>query len=101
MVLKSTEGEGAILRARLAVQRFPVVEWCQRMEDFHRRSIITIRQIASSLARRPSNGEAEHAPGVAVMDTEDWDPERWEKPMLSNWDTRSTYASPHSSIPGA
>lgn len=39
LALKSTEEERAILRARSAVQRFPVVEWRQRLEDFQRRSI--------------------------------------------------------------
>ncbi|KAG8911787.1 Cell wall alpha-1,3-glucan synthase ags1, partial [Tulasnella sp. 417] len=36
LALKSTEEERAILRARSAVQRFPVVEWRQKTEDFHR-----------------------------------------------------------------
>ena len=39
MALKSTEEERAMLRARSAVQRFPVVEWRRRTEDFHKRSI--------------------------------------------------------------
>ncbi|ORY31635.1 putative alpha-glucan synthase [Naematelia encephala] len=39
LALKSTEEERAILRARSAVQRFPVVEWRQRLEDFQKRSI--------------------------------------------------------------
>lgn len=86
MALKSTEEEHAILRARSAVQRFPVVEWRQRMGDFHKRSInFTSRQIAGSLAWRPSDGEAEHR----------------EEPTQPNWDTRSTYDSPHNSITGS
>lgn len=46
MALKSTEEERAILRARSAVQRFPVVEWRQRLEDFQRRSITVSRSTA-------------------------------------------------------
>lgn len=43
LALKSTNEERAILRARSAVQRFPVVEWRQRLEDFQRRSITASR----------------------------------------------------------
>ncbi|WVW86411.1 hypothetical protein I302_108457 [Kwoniella bestiolae CBS 10118] len=50
LALKSTEEERAILRARSAVQRFPVVEWRQRLEDFQKRSIATSRQLAGENA---------------------------------------------------
>ena len=50
LALKSTEEERAILRARSAVQRFPVVEWRQRLEDFQRRSIATSRSHAAEHA---------------------------------------------------
>jgi alpha-1,3-glucan synthase len=50
MALKSNQEERAILRARSAVQRFPVVEWRQRLEDFHRRSITISRSIAGDQA---------------------------------------------------
>ena len=50
LALKSTEEERAILRARSAVQRFPVVEWRQRLEDFQRRSIATSRSGAAEMA---------------------------------------------------
>lgn len=50
LALKSTEEERAILRARSAVQRFPVVEWRQRLEDFQRRSIIVSRATAGENA---------------------------------------------------
>lgn len=50
LALKSTEEERAILRARSAVQRFPVVEWRQRLEDFQRRSIATSRGNAGEQA---------------------------------------------------
>ena len=44
--LKSTQKERQLLRARSAVQRFPVVEWRQRTEDFHKKSINASRKIA-------------------------------------------------------
>lgn len=50
LALKSTQEERAILRARSAVQRFPVVEWRQRLEDFQRRSIATSRSHAGEHA---------------------------------------------------
>ncbi|RXK40574.1 alpha-1,3-glucan synthase [Tremella mesenterica] len=50
LALKSTQEERAILRARSAVQRFPVVEWRQRLEDFQRRSIATSRAHAGENA---------------------------------------------------
>ena len=34
--LKSTPKERQLLRARSAIQRFPIVEWRQRTEDFHK-----------------------------------------------------------------
>ncbi|KAL8283489.1 hypothetical protein RQP46_005592 [Phenoliferia psychrophenolica] len=48
--LKSTPQERAVLRARSAVQRFPVLEWRQRTEDLHKRSILASRKGAKSLA---------------------------------------------------
>jgi alpha-1,3-glucan synthase len=56
LALKSTKEERAILRARSAAQRFPVVEWRQRMEDFHKRSINASRHLASYNAWRQSDG---------------------------------------------
>jgi alpha-1,3-glucan synthase len=50
LALKSTNEERAILRARSAVQRFPVVEWRQRLEDFQRRSIAMSRAVAGDQA---------------------------------------------------
>lgn len=50
LALKSTPEERAILRARSAVQRFPVVEWRQRLEDFQRRAIQTSRSLAGENA---------------------------------------------------
>lgn len=50
LALKSTEEQRAILRARSGVQRFPVVEWRQRTEDFHRRSVRVSRDVAGTMA---------------------------------------------------
>ena len=44
------------MRARSAAQRFPVVEWKQRMEDFHKRSINVSRHLAGYNAWRQSDG---------------------------------------------
>ncbi|KAF8825486.1 hypothetical protein HHX47_DHR6000210 [Lentinula edodes] len=72
MALKSTEEERAFLRARSAIQRFPVVEWRQRIEDFHRRSITISRELARANAWRPSDGYAFYE---AANDPNEWDPE--------------------------
>ena len=108
MALKSTEEERALLRARSAVQRFPVVEWRQRMEDFHKRSINTSRHLAGENAWRQSDGEAIHAPQVAHLDHDDWDPVNQAEPSQPNWDTRSmmdaartSSVSPSPGIPGS
>ncbi|KAF9454524.1 glycosyltransferase family 5 protein [Macrolepiota fuliginosa MF-IS2] len=87
MALKSTEEERAILRARSAVQRFPVVEWRQRMEDFHKRSITTSRHVAGGNAWRPNDGGGI---GMRPMaDTDDWNPVTQAHPDQPGWDTRS------------
>ncbi|KAI9613753.1 hypothetical protein KEM48_003646 [Puccinia striiformis f. sp. tritici PST-130] len=51
--LKSTNEERAVLRARSALQRFPVLEWRSRMENMHRRTIKASRKYAGSLASGP------------------------------------------------
>ncbi|KAI9604229.1 hypothetical protein H4Q26_003843 [Puccinia striiformis f. sp. tritici PST-130] len=51
--LKSTNEERAVLRARSALQRFPVLEWRSRMENMHRRTIKPSRKYAGSLASGP------------------------------------------------
>jgi alpha-1,3-glucan synthase len=87
MALKSTEEERAILRARSAVQRFPVVEWRQRMEDFHKRSINTSRGLAGHDAWR----EADCIGGGvgAIVDTGDWSPAVQPNPSQPDWDRDS------------
>jgi alpha-1,3-glucan synthase len=72
MALKSTEEERAILRARSAVQRFPVIEWRQRIEDFHRNSIISSRRQAERNAWRELDCDGGNF--AAMADSEDWSP---------------------------
>lgn len=88
MALKSTEEERAMLRARSAVQRFPVVEWRQRMEDFHKRSINTSRGIAASNAWRLS--DADFMPSTHhAQEPSSWEPEYQAYPSQPDWDSRS------------
>jgi hypothetical protein len=96
MALKSSER--AILRARSALQRFPVVEWRQRMEDFHKRSINISRSLAGADAWRESDCDGG---GVRPMvDTDDWNPENQVYPSQPEWDNRSINESPHAHTPG-
>ncbi|EAU88623.2 alpha-1,3-glucan synthase [Coprinopsis cinerea okayama7 len=87
LALKSTEEERAVLRARSAVQRFPVVEWRQRMEDFHKRSINTSRGLAGANAWRESDCDGSGLRPVAH--TGDWDPVEQAQPTQPEWDSRS------------
>lgn len=91
MALKSTEEERAILRARSAVQRFPVVEWRQRMEDLHKRSIVASRGIAGANAWRESDCDGGSVRPIA--DAEDWNPEYSAYPSQPDWDSRSVAES--------
>ena len=50
LALKSSEKERAVLRARSAVQRFPVIEWRGRIEMFQKKSIRASRKGAGSHA---------------------------------------------------
>ena len=105
LALKSTESERAILRARSAVQRFPVIEWRQKMEDFHRRSIQASRRIAGSNAWRETDcGNVASRP---LEDTDDWNPVQQSMPTQPDWDAQSAAsasprfpASPLSYAPG-
>jgi alpha-1,3-glucan synthase len=87
MALKSSEKERAILRARSAVQRFPVVEWRQRMEDLHKRSIHNSRSIAGANAWRESDRNSELPRPMA--DTDDWNPVTLAHPTQPEWDTQT------------
>lgn len=86
-----------MLRARSAVQRFPVVEWRQRMEDFHRRSITTSRGLAGANAFRTSDCDGGH--GRAIADHDDWNPEFQAHPTQPNWDVQSVNEVPRSPGP--
>ncbi|KAG8897345.1 Cell wall alpha-1,3-glucan synthase ags1, partial [Tulasnella sp. 403] len=88
LALKSTEEERAILRARSAVQRFPVVEWRQKTEDFHRRSIQTSRTLAGDLAFTAADCDGSGARPIG-MDTADWTPEQKGELQQPDWDARS------------
>jgi len=92
MALKSTEQERQLLRARSAVQRFPVVEWRQRTEDFHSRSITASRSIAGSKAWRKADGES--GPLRPIADHDDWNPEHQADPSQPDWDRQSYMNSP-------
>jgi alpha-1,3-glucan synthase len=87
MALKSTEEERAILRARSAVQRFPVVEWRQRMEDLHRRSINMSRAVAGPEAWRES--DCDGAGLLPMQDADDWNPATELYPTQPDWDAHS------------
>lgn len=99
LALKSTEEERAILRARSAVQRFPVVEWRQRMEDFHKRSIYASRHLAAQDAWRPSDGATGGA--IAIAEHEDWNPVIQADPSQPDWDVQSVHNNPRTNNPGS
>lgn len=102
MALKSTEQERQLLRARSAVQRFPVVEWRQRTEDFHSRSITASRSVAGAKAWRPADGES--GPLRPIADHDDWNPVHQADPSQPDWDQQSFMNSPRmggGSIPGS
>lgn len=93
MALKSTEEERAVLRARSAVQRFPVVEWRQRMEDFHKRSIAISRGVAGSDAWRISDCDGAGIRPIGEHD--DWDPVHQQHPSQPEWDRNSIADGPN------
>ncbi|KAI0035090.1 glycoside hydrolase family 13 and glycosyltransferase family 5 protein [Vararia minispora EC-137] len=100
LALKSTDEERAMLRARSAVQRFPVVEWRQRMEDFHARSINTSRHHAASNAWRPSFGGLETTT-QAIADHADWSPVHQQDPSQPGWERESAVGTPGIDTPGS
>ncbi len=99
LALKSTEDERAILRARSAVQRFPVVEWRQRMEDFHKRSINASRHLAAQDAWRSSDGTTGGA--IAIPEHDDWNPVLQADPSQPDWDAQSVHTNPRMNVPGS
>ena len=90
--LKSTPKERQLLRARSAVQRFPVVEWRQRTEDFHKRSIHASRRLAGSDAWRKTDGDMRGM--LPVQHVGDWDPVHQEDPAQPAWDQEHHMDSP-------
>ncbi|CCM02383.1 uncharacterized protein FIBRA_04479 [Fibroporia radiculosa] len=99
MALKSSQEERAMLRARSAVQRFPVVEWRQRMEDFHRRSINMSRDVAGPNAWRSADALVGES-GIAVAEADDWEPGHVAFPSQPDWEIRSVNGSPGAGTPG-
>ncbi|KAG2151025.1 glycoside hydrolase family 13/glycosyltransferase family 5 protein [Suillus bovinus] len=93
LALKSTEEERAMLRARSAIQRFPVIEWRQRMEDIHRRSINASRNLADSNAWREADCGTEPSQHAA-FEVEDWNPVNQGLPVSPGWDVQTPMSSP-------
>ena len=89
--LKSTPKERQLLRARSAVQRFPVVEWRQRTEDFHKRSINASRKLAGSDAWRKTDGDTSEM--LPIQHPGDWAPVEQADLTRPAWDQESL-ASP-------
>jgi len=89
--LKSTPKERQLLRARSAVQRFPVVEWRQRTEDFHKRSIHASRKLAGSDAWKKTDGDTSGM--LPIQHPGDWAPVEQTDPTRPAWDQESL-ASP-------
>lgn len=100
MALKSTEEERAVLRARSALQRFPVVEWRQRMEDFHRRSINASRDLAGAEAWRESDCDGGSG-GLRPVAEADWNPVDMEYPSQPAWDRSSLAVDSSASLAGS
>jgi hypothetical protein len=76
--LKSTTKERQLLHTRSAVQCFPVVEWRQQTEDFHKRSISASCRITGADAWRKMDGDVN---GMApIQHPGDWDPIQQEDP---------------------
>ncbi|PVF98937.1 putative cell wall alpha-1,3-glucan synthase [Serendipita vermifera] len=87
LALDSSHQERAILRARSAIQRFPVVEWRQKMENFHKRSITASRTLAGDDAWRESDCQLTY-PAPDWTSTE-WTPEVQLDPSRPGWATES------------
>lgn len=95
LALKSTHEERAIMRARSAVQRFPVMEWRHKMEDFHRRAINVSRAEAGEHSWRPEDcGRKELKADENEADTSFGFDSRSE--VDYSWPTTPTYAAPPS-----
>ncbi|KIK33408.1 glycosyltransferase family 5 protein [Suillus luteus UH-Slu-Lm8-n1] len=73
-------------------QRFPVVEWRQRMEDMHRRSILASRELAASNAWREADCGTEPTQH-AIPEAADWNPANQGLPFQPDWDAQSAMSS--------
>ena len=93
--LKSTPKERQLLRARSAVQRFPVVEWRQRTEDFHKRSINASRRHAGHEAWRKTDGDTSGM--IPIQHVGDWDPVHQDEPNRPSWGDQESLVD-HSSM---
>jgi len=94
--LKSTHEERAVLRARSALQRFPVLEWRSRMENMHRRSIKASRKYAGTLAAGPDTPMRPHSEMKIEMNSDHYDPfaSRGSIDSLRHQDSPDTLADP-------
>jgi alpha-1,3-glucan synthase len=90
--LKSTTKEYQLLRAHSAIQHFPVVEWFQWTEDFHKRSINASCRITGVDTWRKTDGDMD---GMApAQHPGDWDPIQQEDPTRPVWDQETLMNSP-------
>ncbi|KAG8809336.1 Cell wall alpha-1,3-glucan synthase ags1, partial [Serendipita sp. 399] len=96
LALASTQEERAILRARSAVQRFPVVEWRQKTEDLHRKSIVTNRQLAGDEAWKESDCQT-LSPTTNLLEAGDWTPVLQEDPVRPDWASSAAPSARNSS----
>lgn len=88
--LKSTNEERAVLRARSALQRFPVLEWRGRMENMHRRSIKASRKYAGTLAAGPDTPARPQSEMKIDIDELQSDPFSPHEPTFENVVSPST-----------
>lgn len=96
LALKSTQEERAIMRARSAVQRFPVMQWRQRMEDFHRRAIGISRLEAGTNSWRPEDCARHRRADVAQNDADNSFGMDSRTDVDYSWPNTPTYATPPS-----
>jgi alpha-1,3-glucan synthase len=89
--LKSTPKERQLLRARSAVQRFPVVEWRQRTEDFHK-GVSTLA--VESRDRTPGGRRTEICRGCYLSSMLEIGTRFTKETRSTGWDHESLMGSP-------
>ena len=89
-------GMSTPLRARSAVRRYPVVEWRQRTEVFHSRSITASRSISWAKAWRRSDGES--GPLRPIDDHDDRNPVHQADHSQPDWYQQSHFNSPRTGL---